>query len=283
MFYCAFFEYWALNKVDKKFFILYIYFAIKEYISGFDFKAPNDLKEKKMETEMHLSLSSRIFTLIELLVVIAIIAILASMLLPALSKARNKAKSIECASNLKQIGQGVQLFLDNNDGIYFPMAGYMPFGGLNGSNGTETVLWPAFVASCLKWDAKDRNETQDKLFDCPLNPKLVSRPQVTYSANAANWTNQSYGFNYVYVSPNTYVTGQTKQTSLKNPSYAFIIGDSTDATGMIYVTRGIMSTTPLGKRHGGGANLLFFDGHVALHKPTVDIQADYRRWNPLYL
>lgn len=73
------------------------------------------------------------FTLIELLVVIAIIAILAAMLLPALAKAKEKAKQAGCQSNLRQWGIGLQVFLgDNND--------VLPRDGMNQAAGTYTAL-----------------------------------------------------------------------------------------------------------------------------------------------
>jgi prepilin-type N-terminal cleavage/methylation domain-containing protein/prepilin-type processing-associated H-X9-DG protein len=243
------------------------------------------------------------FTLIELLVVIAIIAILAALLLPALSKAKEKAKAIQCLSNQRQVALANQMFRDDNGGLMVPMWRERGFPGFD-----DWVYDPAtFVITnpdILFWQDALRlggYARSGNVFDCPSLRALAIN-----AAGGSVSTNHPLGVGLNHPEFSIAARAGTasiliKENEVSRPGAAIVFADAGAVTaptkglpadewlpdftqngsgGVSYFrvpTPGHISSYNLGDsrslpRHNRRCNFGFFDGHA---EPLKNSKAGY--------
>ncbi len=218
------------------------------------------------------------FTLIELLVVIAIIAILASMLLPAMSKAKASGLKTKCTSNLHNLGLAMLMYSDDFNG-------FVP-------RGNDPVWWQVLTPFLGARRTNDYSKVQ--VYACPSYPN--KKQLIGYVVNAWMFSSPADKVGYE-------VTGLVQMSKVQQPTDTIYFADNENSPARPIITElGATDTllndvwspshlpyAPGGKtlnsasdrrvawaRHGFGSNLMFYDGHAGWKKSNQITVEDWR-------
>ncbi len=238
----------------------------------------------------------RAFTLIELLVVVAIIVLLIAILLPSLGRAREQARTVKCASNLRQIMLAVQIYAQENDSYLPRLCSFPDLGG------TPTWAYPPFwwdigVMNTIFPDSgplpgRDKTNLYNAIFMCPseLNhhgtlidyavnsPRVFGRPPHPWTANG--------------------LPGFVKVTSINNPAGCASICDAREVNNGVYTGTWVLEDVPTlftdmttvlqghtfyPSRHGKNMNFCFVDAHVETIGVDIMTPAKFQQLKSMFI
>ena len=238
-----------------------------------------------MQTKKAFARRSAGFTLIELLVVIAIIAILAAMLLPALSRAKDRGKAISCVSNTRQLQLCWQLYAHDFNDTMPPNAIGDSHAWIDGSGSSLAYDLPgATNVLTIRRGLLFGYNTSEKIYVCPgqsqvevkSQNRLVSLPparsySISGQMNGGTWNGRGVEPIILNGNPNSAPAyNKTLQINRPPPASAFVFIDESEYTiddgyFAVLVNADTWQNFP-GARHGGSCGLSFADGHSELKR-----------------